>query len=209
MSTTHKPPRFIAKRKYWIEWHLMFDKYPSKDYKDLDAIRDYLKKYIENYLNKYFEKSHKEKNPGMKSTPGAMYATPELPNQLVEFVHDFFGLDPASKSKQGTSDPFFEYFKWENNDWALTDSKDYEAIVEKNLNELKPENKQALYYNAYTKYWMSLFKCDWIEVSGSQYVFSFVGWFEGKNNIRLSEYSVENKGTMNPPPPPPPPQQNA
>jgi hypothetical protein len=205
MGTTHTTPRFIAKRKYWIEWHLLFDKYPSKDYKDLDAIRDDLKKYIENYLNKYFEKNHNEKKPGTKSASGAMYATSELPKQLVEFVNDFFGWDPASKSKQDATDPFFEYFKWEKNDWVLTDSKDYEAIVGKNLDATKPENKQALYYNAYTKYWMKLFKCDWIEVSGSQYVFSFVGWFEGKNNIRLSDAGAENRGTMNPPSPPPPP----
>ena len=205
MGTTHTPPKFVAKRKYWIEWHLMFDKFPSKDFKDLDAIHKYLEKYIENYLNKYFQNNHAIKGPGMKNSLGKSNPTQTIPKDLVEFIHDFFDGSPGAKLMQDTSDQFLEYFKWEKNDWEPTDSIDYEKIVTKNIAQTDPEKKQALYYNVYTKYWMKLFKHDWIEVSGSQNVFSYVGWFEGKNNIRLSEAGSENKGTMNPPSPPPPP----
>src|SRR6478752_5932673 len=62
----HKLLKFVAKRKYWIEWHFAFNKYPSKERKDLDKLHEFLEKYIERYLDKYFDKCHKHEGPGVK-----------------------------------------------------------------------------------------------------------------------------------------------
>jgi hypothetical protein len=194
----HKLLKFVAKRKYWIEWHFAFDKYPSKERKDLDKLHEFLEKYIERYLDKYFDKCHKHEGPGVKGYHN-------IPKLIVDDVHGFFNDDPGgSKSIKDDDDQFLEYHKWEGNEWKVIDAKDYEEIVEKNMDP-KTTTKQALYYNVYTKKWIKLFKHEWVEISGSQYVFSYRGWFEGRNNIRLSDVNAESKGTANPPPPPPPP----
>ena len=205
----HTLPTFIAKRKYWIEWHFAFDKFPTPS--DREEFKKLLLTYVKNYLNKYFAVCHTAKGPGMKSMSGAVNPAQTIPTQLADDVHDFFhdASSKAKKSASDTSDQFLEYFIWDKNavEWTPTDSKNYESKVAANLKEPDVTKKQALSFNVHTKteYWMGLLKIEWEEVSGSQFVFTLRGWFEGKNNIRLSDEGAQNKGTMNPPPPPPPP----
>jgi hypothetical protein len=193
-------PRFVAKRKYWIEWECLFDAHPSK--KDLEVTNDKLIKYIENYLENWFNRKPYGNDSSGKSVP-----VQSVPSAIQDDINDFFHGSPDSKSMSDTEDQVHEYHKWDEgtDKWKEIQSVEYGQIVDANSKLPVEQKRIALKYSVSTKKWIKLLKTEWLEVSGSQSVFSYRGWFEGKNHLRLSTSGTENKGTMNPPPPPPPP----
>jgi hypothetical protein len=180
-----KSINFIAKRKYWIEWHCLFEKHPSE--KQLEEAKAQLRRYIQNYLEEYFSKKTKS----------------DIPEPIIEDIKRTFGEE--GKATSGTrldlSEFIVEIFEWKEIKWEIIAPKRYNDAVKENQ-KLPPEKQIQLTYSVYTKKWMNILETHWKEVSGIQKVFSFRGWFQTRSGLRLTP---ENRGSMNPPPPPPPP----
>ena len=206
-----------AKRKYWIEWQCVMDRFPSKERLDKlegDMIR---------YISKYLDELYKKKKPSYSSTieenheAGSKYDDDDVLNDIRQEIKDFFPpKDKKSKKKtliefehavtpmESEKGEILEFRKQENEVWTEISQDDYIKCVRENEGSNANE-KHSLRYTVYTQKWMRIFNADWEHVSDSHLVFSFRGWFLTKNNLRLTDASGENRGSMNPPDPPPPP----
>jgi hypothetical protein len=201
MGTTHTTLIFVAKRKYWIEWECLFDKHPSEG--DLKQVKKDLEQYIRNYLNELF--TGKMKSKGYPVAHGV-----KLPDAVGKFIDGFFdgasGSGSVPSKSIGTASAL-EYLRYDEEKflWEEIEATEYDKTVQANLALPVEQKRKSLRFNYFSAKWMDLLQTEWKEVSGSQSVFSFRGWFEGKNHLRLSDAGAENKGSVNPPPPPPPP----
>ena len=198
-TSQHSLQKFIAKRKFWIEWEILFPSIPS-DLEFRKTVDKQLKDYIEEYLKHLFnEKS----------------ATPVIPKNIAEIIEQTFEL-----SKTGGSvikDVKVEYRHWNEGEQLWKDipaaaNEDIESKIKAAIG-----NKWTnLSFTVYSTYWMSILKTEWSSPTGNTlvpnmpHVLSYRGWFEGKNGKRLTDdqagLTASNSGTMNPPNPPPPPQ---
>jgi hypothetical protein len=92
---------------------------------------------------------------------------------------------------------------WDTKSWQQIDEQVYINAVKEN--EIPIPDKHQLKYTLYSKKWINIYEHKLVHVSDSYLVFSYQGWFETKNRVRLTDESGENRGSMNPPNPPPPP----
>src|SRR6516225_9958542 len=88
-TSKHITPKFIAKRKFWIEWECIFDLPPSP--KDLADADNHMRIYIANYLDDLFKKKHD--SLGSKPVPAA------IPSDIAPVIDDVLGVGTTPLTK--------------------------------------------------------------------------------------------------------------
>jgi len=201
--------RLSAKRKYWVEWECLFDKFPTEDQQE--KLKEELKAYIENYLDLLARGDYGKAIP--KTAGDSQYSSePNVIDQIHDEIETLFSenSDTQQKSYDNTSSPKgrgekLEFSVWDIKSWQQIDEQSYIKIVKENEDKDKESVKLPLKYTLYSKKWINIYEHKLVHVSDSYLVFSYQGWFETKNRVRLTDESGENRGSMNPPNPPPPP----
>jgi hypothetical protein len=192
--------RLAAKRKYWIEWECLFDKFPTA--KQLESLHEELKKYIENYLNQLtLEKSHLAtgkvvpKSLSQSENPSSKNVIYDMHEEIETFFSEMAGdlSKNPNQQKDSMNREALEFSEWDNGSWSNLNEDGY--IDRVTFNEKKDEEKDIvgkkipLKYTLYSRKWIDIFKHRWERVSDSHLVFSYQGWFETKNRVRLTEAS--------------------
>ena len=193
-----KVTRLSAKRKYWVEWECLFDKFPTKDQQE--KLKDELKAYIKNYLEQLASGNYEL--AGGKTSPkmGSDSESSTEPS-VIDVIHD--EIETMFSDNSQDSQQKLEFSVWDSKSWLQIDEQMYIKAVKEN--ESRESDKLPLKYTLYSKKWIDIFEDKLVHVSDSYLVFSYQGWFETKNRVRLTDASGENRGSMNPPNPPPPP----
>ena len=206
-----------AKRKHWIEWQCLLDKFPSED--RLEELKRDMEDYIRAYLDNLYDKKYQSVTNGNENGAilgiASKHGGVSNPLEDIEQQVDLFfkGETESQRNLLGRmgnegvpignpNGAVVLFEKLKKGVWIDISKQDYNDFVIEN-NNLKIEQKHILRCTLYSRKWMSIFYSDWEHVSDSHSVFSYKGWFVTRNNIRLTS---ENRGSMNPPPPPPPPQ---
>ena len=193
-----------------MEWECLFDKFPTDDQQE--KLKQELKDYIENYLDKLVSYKHEvltNMKAKMQENDDAQFPGSDKIDEIEKEINETFPGIIIAKGQQGQVDKkdlLINFSKWDkdNKNWTTIDKPDYGRAVIQNFGSNSGE-KTTLKYTVYTKKWIDIFKHKLVRVSDTYLVFSYQGWFETKNRVRLTDASGENRGSMNPPNPPPPP----
>ncbi len=207
-----------AKRKYWVEWQCLLDKFPVGNRLEVlkaDLKREYIRKYLDDLYDKkrkllndknfaIFELEDKyNKDDKVDQDDGHK----NLLNNTKEQFNNLFlrKKDESETDKYGQmQDPvaplsdkdIIEFKLWDKGIWRDMTKLEYFNYIKQH------PDLDGLRQIIYSRKWIDNFDADWERVSDSHLIFSFRSWFITRNNIRLTP---ESKSSMNPPDPPPPP----